>query len=374
MKLIIEKDKLSRLLYLSSSIVQKRNTMPVLANVKLSAEESHLSVTATDLEISFLGREQAKVESSGSITIDGKIFHDIVRELPENEICLQVVPGQRLEIVSGVSRFKMNGTSAEEFPDISGVDLEQPVKISSKTVLEMIEKSAFAMSSDETRFNLNGIFIDIRSNTSSNFKKMRFVATDGHRLSFIERPIEFPFISQGIIIPRKGVSELKRVIEESPDDHIEVGSNGGFFTVRTAGVTLGIRLVDGKYPDYMQIVPTYISGSCLVNKADLVSVVRRIALVSTDKPKTLKFRMTGGEIFISSSSAEYGEGAESISVDQDGDDVTIGFSARYMLDLLSVMQNLEKVRIKFSGEEGPAIFCDDKDEEFSCILMPMRFE
>lgn len=374
MNLIVSKENLLQLLYLSSTIVEKRNTMPILANVKISAKGNTLSLSATDLEISLFGESEAQITTPGEITVNAKVFYDIVKELPGDSVKISLGKGQRLEIESNKSHFKIIGSSADEFPNISGVSLKNPISVAADKLYEMLDKVSFAVSSDETRYNINGVYIETLETPIGNDKQgIRFVATDGHRLAIIDRPAEGLMLSGGVIIPRKGIQEVKKVLEGN-SGVAYVGLSEGFFTVKSGIVTLGVRLVDGQYPDYRQVIPKETKTKITLNKEDFLSAIRRVSLVTTDKTKTIKFIIKNGVCNMSSSSPEYGEASEELLVKQSGDDIIVGFSARYILDLLNAMSNSEEVIVNLNGDLGPGVFISDKDQNYSCIVMPMRFE
>ncbi len=374
MNFSVPKENLAHLLYLTHSIVEKRNTMPILANVKLNADHKNLSISATDLEVSLIGETEASVKTPGSITVDAKVLYDIVRELPEQMITMIASKRSRLEIECGQIRFKINGTSAEEFPTIAGVSLSNALAVDAAKFYEMFDKTAFAVSTDETRYNINGVYAEIiEGSMGLGSTCLRFVATDGHRLAMVDRAADGFTIECSVIIPRKGIQELKKVLEAN-EGSAKVAINEGFFTVKSGNVTIGVRLVDGQFPDYKQVVPHESKTIVEVNREELFSAVKRVSLVTTDKTKALKFKLLEGNLLISSSSPEYGEASETLSVKQDGEDVTIGYSARYLLEMLTAMSASETVTIKMNGELGPGLFRSNKDDLYTCIIMPMRFE
>ena len=345
--------------------------MPILANIKLTAKDGKLGITATDLEVSLIGEVDCEVETPGTITVDGRVIYDIVKELSSNEVKLRLAQNQRLEIEAGTSRFKINGVASEEYPTIAGVTLSRPVTVDAEKLYQMLEKTAFAVSTDETRYNINGVFAE--SIQTANGSGIRFVATDGHRLAMIDRPADGLELKESVIIPRKGITELKKVLE-SNQGNAKISVNGGFFTVESLGVTLGVRLVDGQFPDYKQVIPKDSTTQISASRGDLLSAVKRVSLVSTDKTKAIKCKIVSGSLLLSSSSPEYGEALESVDIKQEGEDVTVGFSARYLLDILTSMSESSDVNIKLKGELGPGIFCGNNDQNFECIVMPMRFE
>lgn len=369
MFLELGKDSLSHLLYLTNTIVERRNTMPILANVKLTADETGLHVAATDLEVSLVGRTDAEVKTPGTITVSAKFLYDIVKELPTDSVVLKSSSGERLEIEAGQSHFKINGISSDEFPTLMGVTIEKAVSVEAEKLFEMLDKTMYAVSVDETRYNINGVFAE----SIDEGAMLRFVATDGHRLAMIDRPSDGLALEAGVIIPRKGIQELKKVLENN-EGAAKVSVHDGFFTVQSGAITLGVRLIDGEFPDYRQVLPKATTTEVRVDRADLLATVKRVSLVTTDKSRSVRFKLEDGVLTISSSSPEYGEASESIPVQQDGEDIYIGFSARYVMDLLSAMQNCEQITIKLNGELGPGLFTGDNADDYSCIVMPMRFD
>jgi len=366
MQISINREKLSHLLYLTNTIVERRNTMPILANVRLTAEGKTLQVTATDLEVSLIGETEAEVTTPGSITVSAKFMYDIVREMQAEKVTLKSSKAERLEIDGGKSHFKINGISSDEYPTVMGVNISNPVSVEAATLYEMLDKTSYAVSMDETRYNINGVFAEVVE------KKLRFVATDGHRLALMDRVADGLKLEK-VIIPRKGINELKKVLENNEGAAL-VSSANGFFTVQSGDVTIGIRLIDGEFPDYRQVIPKETKTNVEIERMELLSTLKRVSLVTTDKSRSIRFKLNEGSLTISSSSPEFGEASEELTAKQDGEDVTIGFSARYLIDALTAMTRSENVHIKLSGELGPGVFSGDNDEGYSCIIMPMRFD
>lgn len=369
MKFSIDKDTFGRLMYLTSGIVERRNTMPILANVKIKAEGTTVSLSATDLEISIVGKAEADVKTEGSITVDAKVLHDYIKELPSGLVTFQASKGQRLEIALNQSRSKFNGTTAEEFPEIAGTSLVGASVFSAKKMADMLQKTAIAVSTDEVRFNLTGIFIETFKGNRGD--RLRFVSTDGHRLAMVDRDAEGFVLNEGIIIPRKGITELQKLLEGN-DGIAHCVVNEGFFTVSSCNVTMGIRLRDGVFPDYRQAIPVGAVSEAEVDRQELIGAVRRASLVTTDKSRTLRCRLDDGNLIIISVSPEHGEATETLTVKQTGENVSIGLSAKYLLDLLNAMSDSKTIKVKFNGECGQVIFVGTADEDYSCIVMPMR--
>lgn len=380
MNFVIPKNKLLHLLYLSVTISEKRSTMPLMAHVKMVAKDDTLTVSATNLEVSFVGKAQAQVLTQGDVTVNTRAIYDLVRELPDESVNIRVDEHFRLYIESGSSKFDIPGTSVLEFPETKSVGISKPLSISASVFSEMLEKTNFAICTDETRHNLNGIFVHTVSsgdNDSSYF--IRMVATDGHRLAMIDRPSDGFVLEKGVILPRKGVQELKKFFENY-DGIANIGIEEGFFTVQCNDLTIGIRLVDGSYPDYMRIFPKHYTTSLSIDRDVLLGMMKRMSLINLDKVRGVRFSIKDNELEIFSSSPDYGNGVENVSIQKSGDDQVVGFSGRYVVDVLSAMSPCKTVSIFLSKSQGhdaasgPGVFKSDDDELFSCIIMPMRFE
>ena len=374
MNFSIPKEKFAQILYLTTSIVEQRNTMPILANVKLTAEDGKLTVAATDLEVSLVGEAECSVKTPGSITVDAKKIYEIVKEFPNDLVTVSLAKGLRLDIQCGKNATKLNGTSAEEFPSVAGIALSKPVSVDAQMFYDMFDKTMFAVSTDETRYNINGVFVEsVKQEKNGAARTIRFVATDGHRLAMVDSPAEGFSVLEPVIVPRKGIQEIKKVLEGN-DGAASVEVREGFFTVQSGRVTLGVRLVDGQFPDYRQVIPKESKSIVTVDRLAFLGAVKRVSILTTDKTKAVRCRFEGNTLTLSSSSPEYGEATESVTMEKDGEDLTIGFSARYLMDAFNALQEHETVTIRLNGDLGPGMFLGGEDEAFTCIVMPMRFE
>jgi len=376
MNLSISKESLSQLTFLTTSIAQKKSTMPILANVKLTASDQNtLTIVASDLDVSLKAEVSATVKTPGSLTVEAKVLYEIVKELPNYPVNLNVAKRSRLEIECGQSRFKINGISSDEYPRVEGLNLLEPASVKTKKLIEMIDKTVFAVCTDETRYNISGVFIEtIEGPLGPNKLCLRFVATDGHRMAIIDRAADGFELSKPVIIPRKGIQELKKVLEESNSEQSNVSVGNGFLTVETGLSTIGIRLVDGQYPDYRQVIPVNTSTKVEADRSTLLSAIKRVALMTTDKSRAIKFKLLDGNLLVSSASPEHGEASENLDVEQEGADVTTGFSGKFLLEMLSSVSESNKITIRLDGETSPGVFIGEKDSLYENIIMPMRFE
>lgn len=374
MDLTISKSELSKALFVTESIVEKRTTMPILSNVLLSAADGKLKISATDLEVTALAIAVAKVKSAGSTTVNAKVFSDIVRELPDSDVTLKLGEGERLEIISKGSRLKMIGVSAEEFPSLPGVSFEARSKISSRQLSEMINKTVYAVSFDETRFNLNGVCFELigEKGKGKKSKALRFVATDGHRLAMITRPIEDLDFEERVIVPRKGLSEIRKLINSDDDVQVGIDIRDGFLLLETAVAKVSMRLIDGEFPDYNQVLPKQAGTIVSLNIGEFSQALRRVALMVTDKGKCVRLDFSSNALRISSSSPELGEAVEELEVKYSGKPLSVGFNAKYILDITASLGEAQKINLELNGELGPGKFFADGDDSYIGIVMPMR--
>ncbi|UCE86383.1 MAG: DNA polymerase III subunit beta [Deltaproteobacteria bacterium] len=369
MKLTIDKADLQKGLSRIQALVEKRTTMPILANVLLEADEGKLWFSATDLEVGIRGAQNATVTDAGRITVSAKKFYEIVRELPEESVELSATPNAYLELRCARSRFVLAGTAAEEYPNLPGAAPENLVPIQAVLLSTMIERTMYATSLDETRYNLNGVYFEVLPEEN----KIRMVATDGHRLAYAERCIgeDASRLASGVIIPRKGLAELKRVVDEPDANEIELGFEANSGVVRKGDVTLVMRLIEGEFPNYRQVIPKESTIRLTLQQEALSQALRRVVLLSTERSRAVKLQLTRNRLTLSSSNPDLGEAEEEIDVDYSGDDVSIGFNARYLLDSLSGLRSKE-VQLGLKDELSPVELRPTDDEETLAVVMPMR--
>ncbi len=373
MKLSIPKSELQRSLSRIQAIVEKRSSMPILSNVLLEATQDgdtgSLHLAATDLEVGLRSNQTAEVAEVGGLTVAAKKFYEVVRELPEETVTLTTTDNQYLELKCARSRFVLAGTAAEEYPTLPGTTPDKTVQVQAVVLASMIERTMYATSSDETRYNLNGVLFEVASESS----KIRMVATDGHRLAMAERTVgsEAEGLTSGVIIPRKGLAELKRLVDEDDADEVEIGFEGNSGLVRKGDVTLVMRLIEGEFPNYQQVLPKEIGLRFSVPNEDLVRAVRRVSLLSAERTRAIKLELADGKLSISSSSPELGEAQEELDVDYSGEDLAIGFNAKYLMDALASMGSKE-IEIGLKDELSPARVQPTDDRDTTAVVMPMR--
>jgi DNA polymerase-3 subunit beta len=373
MKLTITKSEFLRGLGRIQSIVEKRNSMPILANVLLDApkkgKDSRLILSATDLEVGVRSQHPADVSSPGGLTVSAKKLFEIVRELPDEKIELEGTTSSYLEIRCNRSRFTLAGTAAEEYPTLPEFSPEKTVPMPAAILSAMIESTMYAASVDETRYNLNGVYFEVLGDQGD----IRMVATDGHRLACVDRKIEgdASALTSGVIIPRKGLGELKRLVDEVDAEEIELafGSQSGL--ARKGDVTLVMRLIEGEFPNYGQVIPKEPGRHLVLSSEALVQSVRRVALLSSERSRAVKLELGQGQLIISSNNPDLGDAREELDVDYAGDSLTVGFNARYLLDAVSAIRTKE-VRLSFHDELSPCRITPPEDESSLAVVMPMR--
>ena len=373
MKLAIEKSELLKALGRLQAIVEKRNSMPILANVLLDAKKDGdsetLQFSATDLEVGIRALQPVVVEEPGSLTVGAKKFFEIVRELPDEKVQLESTANSYLDIRCGRSHFTLAGTAAEEYPALPEFSPERPTILPSEILSGMIERTMYAASVDETRYNLNGVYFEVQKDQS----KLRMVATDGHRLAMVDRalPGAIEGLKSGGIIPRKGLAELKRLLDEDDAAEVELAFEGNNGMARKGDVTLVMRLIEGEFPNYQQVVPSEPGIQLILDSDRLAKALRRVVLLSSERSRAVKLEITEGEAVVTSSNPDLGDARDEIDIDYAGEKVSIGFNARYVLDALASLHTKE-VRLGLQGDLSPAVLVPTNDEDALAVVMPMR--
>jgi DNA polymerase-3 subunit beta len=373
MKLAVDRSELQRGLGRIQAIVEKRNSMPILANVLLTAsgkaESGRLELAATDLEVGVRGSHPARVVKTGAITVSARKLYDIVRELPDEPIQLDASAQSYIELRCGRSRFNLAGAAAEEYPTLPEFSPGQLVRLQAAVLSQMIERTMYAASLDETRYNLNGVYFEVVPTDG----KLRMVATDGHRLALIDRTIgaQTSGLASGVIIPRKGLAELKRLVDEEDADEVELGFEGNSGLAKKGDVTLVMRLIEGEFPNYKQVIPKSSDRKLTVESEPFIRALRRVALLSAERSRAIKMEIGEGKVVISSSNPDLGEAQEEIDVDFAGPATTIGFNAKYLLDCLGAL-GAKEIQMAFRDGDKPVEIRPSDDADTLAVVMPMR--
>lgn len=369
MDLKIKKSDFLGLLKWSQGIAEKRGTMPILSNLLLEATPGQLKISATDLETVLVVDGQAEVKNGGRAVLNARNLYEIIREAPEEGIRLSLKGEQGMEVSSGKSRFRLVGMSPDEFPTLPGMSGRFDQGLEAEELETMIEKTFYAASSDETRYTLNGLFFT--SVTRGEKQLLRLVATDGHRLSYVERETGKKWnLPKGIIVPRKGISELKSLLSGGEGD-LFISMDEKAIVFKRGKVTLSVRLIEGDFPAYDQVIPKKTEKIVSVGRNDLIGALRRTSIMTSDAGRGVRFSLSPGRLEVSSANPDMGEATEEIVADYKGSSFAVGFNPRYFLDLLDVVED-EKIVLEFKDEVSPCLIRSEFDRGFLSLVMPMR--
>nr|CRH07618.1 DNA polymerase III subunit beta [Candidatus Magnetococcus massalia] len=357
------------------TVVERRNTMPELGNALLEAREGGLVLSATDLEVSLRTECPAEVEIPGAIAVSARKLFEIVRELPQDDLRLRSESGERLVLTCGRARFTLVGIEADKFPPLPEVDQGQRFDLDGQQLAEMIAKTHFAMSQDETRFTLNGILLHMVSGadaeTASGNGVLRMVATDTHRLAMSELALDMPVDeSMELIIPRKAVQELRKLMEED-EEPLELGLDEKFIRVTKPGLELSSKLVNGRFPNYQRVIPRENPHRLELEKGELMGVVKRMMVLSHEKSRGIRLQMENDHIKVSTQNPEQEAAEEEMPATFDGKSMSVGFNARYLQEIVSVIEG-DNVVFRVRDEESPVLVDEAAGPGYLYVLMPMR--
>jgi DNA polymerase III subunit beta len=377
MKLTISKGHMLIGLQRVQNVVERRTTMPILSNALLKTEPNGLSLSATDLEVGIQSILPAEVSDPGAITVKARSLLDIVRELPDTNIQFQTKENSRLEITANKSVFNILGLPAEDFPEVPGFsseDQKQFVRMNGTAVMAMLDKTLYAASTDEARYHLNGVFFETLEDKSK--RVFRMVATDAHRLSLVDNPEAlfdenaWRLFKEGVIVPRKGLYELRRLLSEGKEDFF-VTIKGRLLFVKRDQIFLSMRLIEGKYADYRRIIPESTQDAISLDREAFLASLKRISLMSSDKSRSVTFNLTPGMLQLSSQSPELGDAREDINIDYQGEELKVGFNSRYLIDALSTLEG-ERVLLEIKGKQNPGVIRSSEGPNHTNVVMPMR--
>ena len=371
MKITIERAALLSALGHVQNVVERRNTIPILSNVLLSVEDGRLSLTATDLDLAIVEAVPVDMKQGGATTTPAHTLYDIVRKLPEGaqvELSLDE-GGGRLSLVAGRSVFTLPCLPREDFPVMSEGELPHAFTLSAEALRRLIDKTRFAISTEETRYYLNGIYLHAAE--SGGVAMLRAVATDGHRLAQVETPLpEGAAGMPGIIFPRKAVTEMRRLIE-GRDDDIEIALSDTKIRFVFGSTVLTTKLIDGTFPDYERVIPVGNDKMLDVDKQQFADAVDRVSTISTEKSRSVKLTLEKDKLLLSVTSPDSGSATEELSVAYPGEPMEIGFNSKYLLDITGQIDG-EVSRLALADSVSPTIVSDLSDERALYVLMPMR--
>lgn len=374
MELKIGAQELARALGRSQGIVEKKSTMPILSHVLLEAKKGDLlHVSATDLDLSVSSEHPCEVLKEGALAVPAKHLFEIIRSLPEQQVTLKKAGNNYLEVRSGPSEFRIVGLPAEDFPALPKFEKVAFVDVVPAELLGQIDLTSFAASTDETRYNLNGVYFEPQGPV------LRMVATDGHRLALSERPLAGDYgLKRGVILPRKGLHELKKLLGEAndagtekPETKLGFAENSAIY--RRPGVVLAMRLIEGMFPDYKQVIPKQGEKIVKVGRQRLLETLRRVSILASDKSHAVKLELSPGLLRVLSQNPDLGDAKEEVPVDYAGEPLKIGFNSRYITDVAAVLKS-DDVQLELADDLSPGVLrgAGPEDAGYTAVVMPMR--
>jgi DNA polymerase-3 subunit beta len=374
MKVRIGRDELLTGLQRVQGVVEKRNTMPILSNVLLEARQEGAEIVATDLEIGMRGLYKAAVLETGGVTISARKLFEIIKELPSGEMELTTGENNWTTIQMGKSQFKIVGLPSADYPALPAIEREGLTPLSGDGLLELIRKTLFAAGDNDARYILNGLLVTLINTEKKT--TLRLVGTDGHRLAVAEHEMSQAGgkgVPQEIkaIIPKKAAQEMRRLLEEGGDGEPLIGFAKNLMIFRKSGLLLTSRLMEGNYPNYQQVIPKEGGKKISVNRIELESALRRVSVLSRDKASAVKVSFAPGKMTLFSSSPDYGEATEELPARYEGESLSSGFNARYLLDVFGVMDG-ETVSVQIETPLSPCLIQESESPGFKCVVMPIK--
>jgi len=367
MNLTISKEQIINGLQSVQNVVSTRTTLPILSNVLLRAEGDRLEFTATDLDVTVSCAVEAKVMKAGASTVPVKKLFGIVRELSSLEIELEVDEKNTCSVRAGASFYKINGLSADEFPPMAKFKEDKKVVLPQETLKSMMKKTSFAISTDESRYVLNGIFMSLKDH------KMTMVATDGRRLALVDEELDVPEKSQGeFIVPAKTVNELNRLLQDKGEVEIRYTENQASFALKDekgSAVLIVTKLIEGNYPNYRQVIPSETKERVALAREEFLHALRRAEIMTSEKSNSVKMAFGKNKLEITANSPEVGEAKETLAINYKGAEMAIAFNPKYMIDPLNALTN-DEVFIELIDELSPGVL--KINGPFLYVVMPMR--
>ena len=371
MKLTIERSDLLNALSHVQNVVERRNTIPILSNVLIEAKGSEVTFVATDLDIEAVDSADAQIADEGAVTAPAGTLFDVVRKLPAGaDVELELNPeNKRLSIRSGRSQFALPTLPASDFQTMTGDDSAIQFKVEAGDLRRLIDKTRFAISTEETRYYLNGVYLHVADGESG--KVLRAVATDGHRLALADctAPEGADGLS-GVIVPRKAIGEVRRLIDQADDD-VEIAVSETKIVFRAGRAVLTSKLIDGSFPDYARVIPKGNDKRLVIDNKSFEAAVDRVSTVSAERSRSVKLSLEPGKLILAVNSAETGQGHEEIECDYGSDAMEIGFNAKYLLDVTAQIE-AEDAEFMLNDPASPALILDPGDPACRYVLMPLR--
>lgn len=381
MKFKISHKKLLKALQKVQSIVERREIKPILSNILIKTGGEGIEINATNLEVSIKEFLEAEIFEKGSMVLDAKKAFEIIKEMPDKEIYFKRKENDWIEITTDDIFFNVVGVDAKEFPEISFLEEEKFQEVNKKNIKEMIEKTIFAASNDETRVNLNGVFFEKIIKAGKDV--IRMVATDGHRLSMIDKEIEVVSkqgllamepLEKGLLFPKKGLLELKKMLDEGSDNQnlfFLLKQNSGIF--KKENMMLSIRVIDEEFPNYKQALPEETKNKAIINRLHFLNSLKRISVIAEERSKAINLFFGKDTLEVFTINPVFGEGRETIPIVYEGENIKLGFNAGYLVDSISAIDR-EEVVIKIKDKDSPVTITPIDDDEYTCVIMPMEIK
>jgi DNA polymerase-3 subunit beta len=352
-------------------IVEKRTTMPILNNVLVKAKEGKIRIAATNREISLIADYDAEVIHFGEITLSARKLFEMIRELQGDILHIILNESNWINISCGKTHFRIPGISAEDYPNVDQDEEVSFFKVKGSILLNMITSTFFAMSTDETRVNLNGTLFETEKADGRVFMKM--VATDGHRLSLtsVDTGMEdFLLLEKGVIIPRKGIAEIRKIIE-ADDKEIEIGIKKGFCIIRKENMVLKVSLIDSEYPDYRRVIALEEGVSIQLDREQFLRSLKRMGVISSEKYSGVKIRILGNKILLNSNNPDIGEASDEIEIPVSNREFEVGYNVRYLIDAVEAIGDKDVV-IELRDGLKPGTIKPAQGDGFLCVIMPLK--
>jgi DNA polymerase-3 subunit beta len=365
MRFSLQREVLLKPLAQVVNVVERRQTLPVLANLLARVDGDLLSLTGTDLEVEMVARTKVEDAESGETTIPARKLFEIVRALPDGSRVTISQSGDKVTVQAGRSRFTLASLPANDFPALDEVDATERVKVGEASLKELIERTAFAMAQQDVRYYLNGLLFDLRD------KALRCVAPDGHRLALCEAVLEETVqTKRQIIVPRKGVLELQRLLEGG-DRELELEMGRSHIRVKRDDVTFTSKLIDGRFPDYEAVIPIGADREVKIDREALRASLQRAAILSNEKYRGVRIEVSPGQIRINAHNPEQEEAQEEVEADTKVDSLVIGFNVNYLLDALSALRE-EEVILQLRDANSSALVRESSSDKCRHVVMPLR--
>ena len=367
MNFTIERSPLLEALQKIQTIVEKKNTIQILGNILCSVKNQELSLSATDLEVGIKITLPVEASQEGRITLSAKHFLEIVKELPEKKLRLAKKDNSWVELICEKSRFNIMSLPADHYPALPSFEEKHYFDAKTDALTDMIDRTEFAASTDTTRYQINGVFFECLDNSM-----MRMAATDGHRLSFVDQEVflKNPELKRGVIIPKKGLSEFRKLLDKERDS-IGLSFERGYIFAKLQGCYLFIKLIEGEYPDYHPVIPKNVDRIVRIDRQAFNSALKRVSLLANEKSRGIKLSIQPGLLVISSSNPEMGEAREELDIEYESEPMEIAFNSKYLLENLSVLTS-PKLEFHLKESLSPGILRESDHKNHTYVIMPMR--